>query len=109
MDVIYEISSFSDLTVNEVRVKIHLRMPSGTYFLKFKQALSQVASHETASLVVSSESACDQSVRTNFLQLCRQLDNFVEGIFQLHRETCEILLQGVVEFPRNPLALVLDG
>jgi hypothetical protein len=29
------------------------------------------------------EGACDQSVRTNFLQLCRQLDNFVEGIFQV--------------------------
>ena len=76
MEVVYEIrlTNSDDLEISsDLRVKIHLRMPSGTFFLKFKQAISKEA--ESTNFQVAS--------KCNFQQLCRQLDSFVDGIFSV--------------------------
>ena len=87
MDIIYEIagdeesSSEEPVTAyvprqsEEVRVKIFLRMPSGEFFLRFKQ---QVAT---------------QSGDTNLWQMCRQLDALIESIFSVDDTLTKLTLR----------------
>jgi hypothetical protein len=79
MDVIYEITAVGtdeeELYVSrnseEIRIKVYLRMPSGEFFLRFKQQLGAA----TTQHVPASE--------THFWQMCRQLDAYIESIFQV--------------------------
>ena len=83
MDIIYEITSSaeeedggSELYMSrpseELRIKLYLGMPSGEFFLKFKQQVS-----------VASSAAHVPSSETHFWQMCRQLDAFVDSIFNV--------------------------
>lgn len=78
MDVMYEITSSScdaeedcdsylSRPSEEMRIKVYLRMPSGEFFLKFKQQLAA--------------STATHASETNFWQMCRQLDAFIDAIF----------------------------
>ena len=62
-----EVSAFSFIArqAEEVRVKIFLQMPSGEFFLRFKQQLAA------------------PSGDTNLWQMCRQLDALIESIFSV--------------------------
>ena len=74
MDIIYQVSSggceddggdapgYVSRSSEELGIRIYLRMPSGDFFLKFKQ-------HVTV------------STETYFGQMCRQMDKFIESIF----------------------------
>ncbi len=110
MDIIYEIvttgSASDDVTVSstpgelfisrpseELRIKVHLRMQSGEFFLRFKQ---QLAAGNTSS-----------SQDTYFGQMCKQLDLFIDSIFQvddtLAKMTCPRLPSSRKSDPRIPL------
>ena len=62
MEIVYEIGT--DDPDQLIRIKLYLRMPSGDFFLKFKQQLAA-------------------PTETYFGQMCRQIDAFVESIFQI--------------------------
>ena len=81
MDVVYEIAPGDEVpdgddkhvisrSDDQLRIKIYLRMPSGEFFLRFKQQ-------------VASGAAPLAATETYFWQMCRQLDTYVESIFQV--------------------------
>jgi hypothetical protein len=65
VDIIYEISTESES--QQILVKVYLRMPSGEFFLRFKQQVS----------------AAGAGNDTHLNQMCRQLDGFVETMFSV--------------------------
>ena len=99
MDIIYELSTsaiggdessgasttpgelFVSRPCEEVRIKIYLRMQSGEFFLRFKQQLSSSANHDTY-----------------FGQMCKQLDAFIDAIFQVD----DVLAKLTSRPPRKP-------
>ena len=68
VDIIYEISVESESS-QQVLVKIYLRMPSGEFFLRFKQQLSSTVANQESS--------------THLYQMCRQLDGFIDTMFSV--------------------------
>lgn len=78
IDVIYEISH-DESDQDELLIKIYLRMPSGDFFLRFKQQVGLASSSDT-----------------NLYQMCRQLDGFVETLFQVDDTLAKLIRKSAV-------------
>jgi hypothetical protein len=85
IDVIYELSLADQSEDDQLLIKIYLRMPSGEFFLRFKQ---QVASQMTGQ-------------DTNLYQMCRQLDGFIETVFQVDDTMAKLIVEESRTIPRE--------
>ena len=85
IDIIYEVSLADQSEDDQLLIKIYLRMPSGEFFLRFKQ---QVASQMTGQ-------------DTNLYQMCRQLDGFIETVFQVDDTMAKLIVEESRTIPRE--------
>jgi hypothetical protein len=84
VDVLYEISKAGD--DHSVLVKIYLRMPSGDFFLRFKQTATSSLGGDNSS--------------SNFWQMCKQLEAFTDTILAVDDSLAKVTnIVPDIEFP----------